>query len=63
MSALHLLTLPTSLVWTADSSKSITGSCKMTDMDVPPAGGYQFPMVRYTDMEEDMKKDVSLQNI
>ena len=37
--------------------------CKMTDMDVPPAGGYQFPMVRYTDMEEDMKKDVSLRNI
>ena len=35
----------------------------MTDMDVPPAGGYQFPMVRYTDMEEDMKKDVSFQNI
>lgn len=35
----------------------------MTDMDVPPAGGYQFPMVRYTDMEEDMKKDVSLRNI
>ena len=33
---------------------------KMTNMDVPPAGGYQFPMVRYTDMDEEMKKDVSL---
>ena len=34
--------------------------CAMTDMDVPPVGGYQFPMVRYTDMDEDMKKEVSL---
>ena len=34
----------------------------MTDTDVAPAGGYQFPMVRYTDMDEDMKKEVS-QNI
>ena len=32
----------------------------MTDTDVAPAGGYQFPMVRYTDMDEDMKKEVSL---
>ena len=33
--------------------------CAMTDTDVPPVGGYQFPMVRYTDMDEDMKKEVS----
>ena len=33
--------------------------CGMTDTDVAPAGGYQFPMVRYTDMDEDMKKEVS----
>jgi len=30
----------------------------MADMDSAPPGGYQFPMVRYTDMDEDMKKEV-----
>merc|ERR1712018_471471 len=33
-------------------------SCGMADTDIAPAGGYQFPMVRYTDMDEDMKKEV-----
>merc|ERR1712129_299633 len=30
----------------------------MADTDSAPPGGYQFPMVRYTDMDEDMKKEV-----
>ena len=63
---------PTSLVWTGAQEQQIsrslpenllipeTSSCRMADTDVAPAGGYQFPMVRYTDMDEDMKKEVSL---
>ena len=66
--------LPNQPVWfgqlTAERAKSNEIRCKlpffkkywfkMTNMDVPPAGGYQFPMVRYTDRDEEMKKDVSL---
>merc|ERR1712037_624028 len=58
-----------SLVWTAPQEQHSSRrrksshsrkdqSCEMTDTDVAPAGGYQFPMVRYTDMDDDMKKEV-----
>ena len=33
-------------------------TARMADTDTAPPGGYQFPMVRYTDMDEDMQKEV-----
>ena len=32
---------------------------RMAEMETAPPGGYTFPMVRYTDMDDEMKKEVS----
>jgi hypothetical protein len=38
--------------------QNLTDATRMAETETAPAGGYQFPMVRYTDMEEEMKKEV-----